>query len=144
MSEHSSSDTSHKEVVTDIGRTATGQGLCKTQLSLAQLAIKEGRVKLAENGYGAWIVMGNDGVTPCAVKLFPKETCSCPSSKSCYYIMAYRMMIGLLPNDSAKANLAETFRRNRKTQERSSGRKKPHKRDFKVTKTEERDTVAGL
>ena len=54
-----------------------------------------------ENGYGAWIVMENDG-------LFPKETCSCSSSKHCCNIME------LIPHESGRANLAETFRNNRK------------------------------
>ena len=44
---------------TNIGSTATKHDSCKTQFGLAQLAIKERRVKLAENDYGTWIVMEN-------------------------------------------------------------------------------------
>ena len=30
-----------------------------------------------------------------AVRLFPKETCTCPSASLCYHIMAVRMSIGM-------------------------------------------------
>ena len=62
VSEHSSSDINHKEAVTDVGRTTTGQGLCKT----AQFST-----------VSAWIVLENDGVTPCDVKLFLSSITLC-------------------------------------------------------------------
>ena len=46
-----------------------------SQLSLAHEAICNKRVSLTDEG--CWVVIGSDGVTPYAVRLFPKETCSC-------------------------------------------------------------------
>ena len=132
--ELSSSDSNYDEVLPDVSSNTTVPISCNTQISLAQLAIKEGRIKLAENGYGAWIVMENDGTTPCAVKLFPKETCSCSSSKNCCHIMACRMMIGLMSHESGRANLAETFRNNRKNRKDHLGGKNHAKETLKSLK----------
>lgn len=35
------------------------------------------------------------GDKPQAVKLFPKETCTCPSTVQCYHILAAKMSIGM-------------------------------------------------
>lgn len=99
------------------------------QIGLAHAAIADNRVQLANSG--AWVVMENDGVTPSAVTLFPKETCSCHSTKTCYHVLACRLKIGLLPHDKGKVNLTELRRRYRKTKEKPAGRKKPRKNDFK-------------
>lgn len=100
-----------------------------TQNGLAYSAIRENRVKLVENG--AWVVIESDGVTPRAVTLFPKETCSCPSPKTCFHITACRLMVGLPSEVVGKPNLAEMHRNNRKSaKERPSGRKRPRKYDF--------------
>ena len=101
------------------------------QIGLAYHAISEGRVKLVDNG--AWMVINSDGSTPCAVKLFPKETCSCNSTKTCLHITACRLMVGLPPTETGKASLSELRRRQRKPKERPSGRKQPRKDDFEKT-----------
>ena len=56
---------------------------------------------IIENGHvthncklGVFTVLGTTG-NPHAVQLFPKETCTCPSTGLCYHIMAVRMSIGI-------------------------------------------------
>lgn len=102
-----------------------------SQIGLANLAISSGRVKLVKNG--AWIVMEPNLLTPRAVTLFPKESCSCPSSKTCCHIIVCKLMVGLNPNEKGTANLSEMRRNDRKVKERPSGRKRPRKNDFKET-----------
>lgn len=102
------------------------------QVGLAHIAINERRVKIVEDG--AWVVMETDGITPCAVRLFPKETCTCPSTKTCYHITACRLMIGLPLNEVGKCNVAELRRNHSKMNEKPAGRKKPRKNDFKEAK----------
>lgn len=99
-----------------------------TQNGLAHLAIQEDRVTFVKRGN--WMVLESDNVTPRTVRLFPKETCSCPSPKTCYHITACRIHVGLPYQVTGKSNLSEMHRRNRKTKERPSGRKRPRKDDF--------------
>ena len=109
-----------------------------TQNGLAHSAIQDNRVKLVKSG--AWVVIESDGVTPRAVTLFPKETCSCPSPMTCYHITACRLMVGLTPQLSGKCNLTEMRRRNRQTKERPSGRKRPRKDDFEGSQQKAKKT----
>ena len=44
---------------------------------------------------GAFIVNGRKGKY--CVTLFPKETCQCESSSTCFHILAAKMSIGLQP-----------------------------------------------
>jgi hypothetical protein len=59
-----------------------------SQIGLARLAISEDRVKLVDDG--VWMVMDGDGQTPFAVRLFPKEMCSCNTTRACYHFAACR------------------------------------------------------
>ena len=99
-----------------------------SQSSLACLAVENNRVKLV--GRGAWIVIDPDGITHHAVRLLPKETCTCPSPKTCYHINACRIMVGLQPAENGKCSLSELQRKDRKTKERPAGRKVPRRNDF--------------
>ena len=120
------------------GNTPKSQATASTQIGLAHLAIRDHRVKLV--GSGAWVVLENDGVTPCAVTLFPKETCSCKSIKTCYHITACRLLIGLCPNEKGKANVSELQRKQRIQKERPAGRKQPRRKDFQRTDCQEHTT----
>ena len=55
-----------------------------SHISMAHCAIANNRVKLAEDG--AWVVIGTDCVSHSTVRLFPKESCSCHSTTTCYHI----------------------------------------------------------
>ena len=74
-----------------------------SQLALAQEAINGKRVTLTDKG--CWIVRGTDDETPYAVRLFPKEVCSCTAIKMCYHIIACKLMIGQNINDNTKPNM---------------------------------------
>ena len=110
---------------------SSDKATCKlnSQLALAREAVHDKRVGLTE--MRCWIVRGADNETPYAVRLFPKETCSCPSVKKCYHIIACKLMIGQDISDHTKPNMTLLTQRVRqKNKERPSGRKPPRKRDF--------------
>jgi len=100
-----------------------------SQLGLANEAILDKCVTLTDKG--CWIVRGTDDETSYAVRLFPKESCSCPAIKMCYHIVACKLMIGQDVNDDAKPNttlLSQKVRQ--KNKEKPSGRKPPRKNDL--------------
>ena len=102
-----------------------------TQLSLAHEAICNKRVSLTDEG--CWVVIGSDGITPYAVCLFPKETCSCSAVKMCYHLMAYKLKIGQSVDSftTTKPNMTLLSQKSRrKNKEGPSGRKFPRKKDF--------------
>lgn len=107
-----------------------------SRLSLAISAINNNRVKLVGNG--AFVVTDGNGLTPHAITLFPKTSCSCTSTKACYHIAACKMAIGLDPTfigESGKPSLFELKRKERVKMEGPSGRKKPRKNDFQLAPT---------
>ena len=66
-----------------------------------------------------------------AVKLFPTQTCQCPSTSLCYHIVATKMSIGMsqgMPNE--KVNLTQLRRNSRKRLDKKSGNKQPRKFDY--------------
>ena len=64
---------------------------------------------------GTFTVRGTGG-TSHAVKVFPAEACSCPSTSRCYHIIAARFSIGLSAEDvKQKINLTQL--RNEKIQD---------------------------
>ena len=102
-----------------------------TQLSLAHEAICNKHVSLTDEG--CWVVIGSDGITPYAVRLFPKETCSCSAVKMCYHLMACKLKIGQSVDSftTTKPNMTLLSQKSRrKNKEGPSGRKFPRKKDF--------------
>jgi len=67
------------------------KGVPNSQLGLYQ-AIQNKQVTLVNSG--CWMVIGTDGTTSYVVRLFPKETCSCPAASVCFHILACKIMIG--------------------------------------------------
>ena len=99
-----------------------------THFGLANEAVMSNRVKAVGNG--AWVELEVDGVTPRAVRLFPKETCSCASTITCFHITACRMMVELPPSLKCKINATELHRRKcHAVNKRPAGRKRPRKED---------------
>ena len=128
----SSSDKKESEEVTSLIDVPQKPGI-SSQLGLARDAVHKKWVSLAERG--CWIVRGSDGVTLHAVTLHPKETCSCSATKSCYHIMACKIMLGLDVVDVGNPNASLLHRTNRrKNKERPAGRKLPRKNDFECDK----------
>ena len=81
-------------------------------------------------------VKGTSGITR-VVTLFPQETCSCPSSGTCYHILAVKMSLGIKESSAPqRKNLAELRRNTRCRKEKKCGRKKPRPNDIKDDQNE--------
>ena len=64
------------------------------------------------------------------VTLFPKETCTCPSTVTCYHIIAARISVGINDEKSPKQwNLSQLHRNARSCKEKKSGRRRPRPGD---------------
>lgn len=87
---------------------------------------------LIENGkishnptLGCFTIIGTRG-NGHVVKLHPKESCSCPSSSTCYHILAVKISIGVdVQTKKVKVNLSQLRRNTRSRREKKSGRKAP-------------------
>ena len=76
-------------------------------------------------------VMGS--TCPYVVTLHPKETCSCPSTTQCYYILAAKMGIGSQKDPKLKRiNLTQLYKNSRPKSSKTSGRKRPRPGDCDV------------
>ena len=66
-----------------------------------------------------------------AVRLYPKESCTCPSTGLCYHIMAVKLSIGMnVSPESRTVNLTQLRRNTRGRKDKTSGRKKPRISDY--------------
>ena len=66
-----------------------------------------------------------------AIRLFPKESCTCPSSGICYHIIAAKLSIGMSVQPCAhKVNLTQLRRNARSKKDKNSGRKRPRCGDY--------------
>ena len=73
---------------------------------------------------GAFIVNGQKGKY--CVTLFPKETCQCLSTSTCYHILAAKMSIGLEAIQKNRVvNLRALSKNSKKKIDKKSGRKQP-------------------
>ena len=105
------------------------KGAPSSQLGLAYQAIQSKQVTLVNSG--CWMVIGTDGTTPYAVRLFPKETCSCPAASVCYHILACKIMIGQDVDRVSNPNMILLQQKSRrKNKERPPGRKPPRAKDY--------------
>lgn len=80
---------------------------------------------------GVFTVVGTTG-NPYAVRLFPTESCSCPSTNRCYHLLAVRMSIGLDSKQSKQINLTQLRRNTRSRKDKKSGRKAPRHGDYEI------------
>lgn len=70
-----------------------------------------------------------------AVRLFPAESCTCPSTTHCYHILAAKLSIGLEGKQQQKmVNLTQLRRNTRQKRNKKSGRKKPRAGDYDIIK----------
>ena len=76
---------------------------------------------------------GTGGNAHC-VRIFPKESCTCPSSSQCYHIIAVRISIGLdtTSDKPKKINLSQLRKNTRSKKDKTSGRKVPRSGDYDV------------
>ena len=69
-------------------------------------------------------VIGSGG-RPNVVRLYPSETCSCPSMTQCYHIVAVKMSLGIPYQQQTKVNLTSLRMNTRNRNQKKSGRKRP-------------------
>lgn len=68
-----------------------------------------------------------------AIRLFLKESCTCPSTSQCYHILAVKMSIGMEDLTSKKKiNLTQLQHNTRPRNQKKAGRKAPHPGDHDV------------
>ena len=101
-----------------------------SQESRAKKAVDDGKV-VHNPQLKVFKVMGTN--RPHAVTLFPKETCTCPST-SCYHILVAKMSIGInIQPIPSRWNVTELRCKARFGKEKKSGRKRPRPRDSDET-----------
>ena len=100
-----------------------------TQLERARHAIEENKVSV-DLKLHTFTIMGTK--RPHVVTLFPKETCSCPSTTECYHILAAKMSIGQNEQKERlrRLNLTQLRRNARSRKDKKSGRKRPRPGDM--------------
>ena len=98
---------------------------------LSRAIVSSGNISHNEK-LGVFTVLGTTG-NPNVIRLFPKESCSCPSTGRCYHIMAVRMSVGLDTTCcKRKINLSQLRRNTRSRRDKTSGRKRPRIEDSEV------------
>lgn len=97
----------------------------------ARRIIQENKISY-DSKLHTFTVLGSED-KPHALKLFPKATCSCPSTAECYHIMAAKMYLGMEDiGKQEKLNLTQLRRNSRKRKAKKSGRKIPRVGDCDV------------
>ena len=77
-------------------------------------------------------VKGLSGVTR-VVTLFPRASCSCPSTGDCYHILAVKLNVGMsVSTKPVQRNLTQLRRNTRSRKEKRCGRKKPRPNDVEL------------
>ena len=94
-----------------------------SQNSRANLVLTENRISF-DAKLGVFIVKNTEGKHH-AVTIFPKQTCTCPSTGECYHIISARMSLGMQPKQTETVvNLSQLRRNTRSRKEKKSGRKR--------------------
>ena len=79
-------------------------------------------------------VKGSSGV-PRVVAVFPKESCSCPSTNGCYHLLVVKLSLGVQSTNSySTRNLTRLRTNTRSTKDKRSGRKRPRTKDLDLGK----------
>ena len=78
---------------------------------------------------GCFTVKTREG-NPHAVRLYPKETCTCPSTTTCYHILACKLSLGMATDTKRPVvNLTRLRSNARNRVEKKCGRKRPRPGD---------------
>ena len=94
-----------------------------SQIARANLVLTENRVSF-DPKLGVFIVRNSEG-NHNAVALFPKQSCTCASTKECYHIIAAKMSLHLHSKEvTSVINMTELQRNTRTRKEKKSERKK--------------------
>ncbi|CAG2257782.1 unnamed protein product [Mytilus edulis] len=101
-----------------------------SQQSLARFIVDNHLITLVPQ-QGAFIVNGRKGKY--CVTLFPKETCQCESSSTCFHILAAKMSIGLQSTQTNNVvSLRALSKNSKKKIDKKSGRKQPRANDYGI------------
>ena len=101
-----------------------------SQQSLARFIVDNNLITLVPQ-QGAFIVHGRKGKY--CVTLFPRETCQCESTSTCYHILAAKISIGLEPVQKNRVvNLRALSKNSKKKIDKKSGRKQPRANDYVI------------
>jgi hypothetical protein len=101
-----------------------------SQQSLASFIVENNLITLVPQ-QGAFIVNGQKGKY--CVTLFPKETCQCVSTSTCYHIVVTKMSIGLEAIQKNRVvNLRALSKNSKNKIEKKSGRKQPRVNDYEI------------
>jgi hypothetical protein len=80
------------------------------------------------NRIGTFTVTGSAATRD--VRIFPRPSCSCPETTTCYHVMAVRLACGLGTKDARKLPNVTRLRKNgKKKTDKTSGRKRPRTKD---------------
>ena len=119
----------------------TVSSVCSSTLERASAIISSGGITL-DAKLGVFTVSGT--TEPRVVQLFPKQTCSCPATASCYHVLAARMAVGLAhENKRGLINLTQLRRNKRTRADKTSGRKRPRLQDVDVVAADDADPVVA-
>ena len=99
-----------------------------SQHALAEYVLDNNLITLVPT-QGAFIVQDRSGKY--CVTLFPKESCQCPSTTTCFHILAAKMSIGQEPIEKRPiVNLRLLTKKKRKRVDKKSGKKQPKPNDY--------------
>ena len=94
----------------------------------AQLVVKNDKISF-DTKLRVFNVKGLSGITR-VVNLFPRASCSCPSTNECYHILAAKMIMGMSESSKpVRRNLTQLRKNTRSRKDKKSGRKKPRPND---------------
>ncbi|XP_065664458.1 uncharacterized protein LOC136086115 [Hydra vulgaris] len=100
------------------------------QLVPPSISVLSNMLKVVHNpSIKVFTVSGPDGNAH-VVKLFPKESCTCPSSTMCCHVLGVKRSIGVECSERRVLNLTKLRGNSRKKGDKKSGRKKPRPGDI--------------
>ena len=121
--------------------------LTLTQLERARLILPSGKISFDPKLHlHVFNVLGS-GDRPYVVRLFPRQSCSCPSSGTCYRILAVKISIGTETNlmKHRTVNLTMLCKRTRTRKDKTSAERDHAKWTLmKIQQSSERRAVQSL
>ena len=126
---HDNTDNSVDDASSSVSQTQSKQNTMLSSLSRARVLLSNGDISYDEK-LRVFNVKGSASVH--VVTLFPKEKCSCPSTSTCYHVLAAKLFLGMdVAECRPKKQILTELRKNvRKKKENKGGRKRPRPKDI--------------
>ncbi|CAG2246623.1 unnamed protein product [Mytilus edulis] len=126
--EHSTPTTPKEKDTPVINTMFEFPAFVSSQHALAKYIVDNNLITLVPS-QAAFIVQGQNGKY--CVTLFPKKTCQCPSTTTCFHILAAKMSIGQEPIEKRPVVSRRVLtKNNRKRVDKKSGKKQPRQNDY--------------